>query len=79
MSDAKEILFDEEARERLRCGIDKLADLVACTLGPKGRNIGLASSFGPPTITNDGDSIVRDIDLVDPFEDMGVKMGQRSG
>ena len=77
MSEAKEILFDEEARERLRSGIDKLADLVACTLGPKGRNVGLDSNFGTPTITNDGDSIVREIDLADAYEDMGVKMGRQ--
>lgn len=76
MSEAKEIIFEDEAREKLRSGIDKLADLVACTLGPKGRNVGLETGFGPPIITNDGDSIVRDIDLVDPYEDIGVKMGR---
>lgn len=73
---AKEIIFDEEAREKLLSGIRQLADVVACTLGPKGRNVGLDKSWGAPTITNDGSSIVRDIDLKDDFENMGASIAK---
>ncbi|MBS0626764.1 MAG: chaperonin GroEL, partial [Verrucomicrobia bacterium] len=73
---AKEIVFEEEARQKLKEGIDKLADVVAVTLGPKGRNIGLQASFGAPTITNDGNSIVKDIELKDQYANMGVSMGK---
>lgn len=73
---AKEIVFEEEAREKLKNGIDTLADAVAVTLGPKGRNVGLQSSFGAPTITNDGNSIVKDIELKDTYSNMGVSMGK---
>lgn len=73
---AKEIVFEEEARQKLKEGIDKLADVVAVTLGPKGRNVGLQTSFGAPTITNDGNSIVKDIELKDQFANMGVSMGK---
>lgn len=73
---AKEIVFEEEARHKLKEGIDKLADVVAVTLGPKGRNVGLQTSFGAPTITNDGNSIVKDIELKDQFANMGVSMGK---
>lgn len=73
---AKEILFDEEARAKLKEGIDKLADTVAVTLGPKGRNVGLQASWGAPTITNDGNSIVKDIELKDQYANMGVSMGK---
>ena len=73
---AKEILFDEEARAKLKEGVDKLADTVAVTLGPKGRNVGLQSSWGAPTITNDGNSIVKDIELKDQYANMGVSMGK---
>ncbi len=73
---AKEIIFEEEARHKLKEGIDKLADVVAVTLGPKGRNVGLQTSFGAPTITNDGNSIVKDIELKDQFANMGVSMGK---
>lgn len=75
-SDAKEIIFDIEAREKLLAGINKLADVVGVTLGPKGRNIGLDKSWGVPTVTNDGSSIVKEISLKDQFENMGVAMGQ---
>lgn len=71
---AKEIIFEEEARECLQKGIKQLADVVACTLGPRGRNVGLEKSWGAPTITNDGSSIVRDIELVNPYENMGASM-----
>lgn len=73
---AKEIIFEEEARHKLKEGIDALADVVAVTLGPKGRNVGLQSSFGAPTITNDGNSIVKDIELKDQYANMGVTMGK---
>lgn len=72
----KEIIFEEEARLRLLKGIKKLADVVAFTLGPKGRNVGLEKSWGAPTITNDGSSIVRDIELGDVYENMGVSMAK---
>lgn len=62
-TDAKEIIFDEEAREKLSKGIQKLADAICFTLGPKGRNVGLEKSWGSPDITNDGNSIVKDITL----------------
>ncbi|MCH9610691.1 MAG: 60 kDa chaperonin 5 [Chlamydiales bacterium] len=76
MTDAKEIIFEHEAREKLSRGISKLVDAVRSTLGPKGRNVGLEKSWGAPTITNDGNSIVRDIELADQFENMGVTMAQ---
>ncbi len=76
MSEAKEIIFEEEARLKLKEGIDTLADTVATTLGPKGRNIGLQASWGAPTITNDGNSIVKDIELKDQYANMGVSMGK---
>lgn len=72
----KELIFEEEARNKLREGLDKLADVVCVTLGPKGRNIGLQSSWGPPTITNDGNSIVKDIEVKDQFVNMGIAMGK---
>ncbi|MYE05943.1 MAG: chaperonin GroEL, partial [Chloroflexi bacterium] len=67
---AKALLFDEDARQALRDGIDALADAVKITLGPKGRNVVLAKTFGAPTITNDGVTIARDIDLEDPFHNI---------
>lgn len=72
----KEIIFEEEARLRLATGIKKLADVVAFTLGPKGRNVGLEKSWGAPSITNDGASIVKDISLEDVFENMGASMAK---
>ena len=74
--EAKEIVFEEDARHALRDGIDTLADVVAITLGPKGRNVGLQSSWGSPTITSDGNSIAKDVELKDPFRNMGVSMGK---
>jgi chaperonin GroEL len=73
---AKELIFEEEARNKLREGVDKLADVVGVTLGPKGRNVGLQASWGAPTITNDGNSIVKDIELKDQYANMGVSMGK---
>lgn len=72
----RELIFEEEARQKLREGIDKLAEVVAVTLGPKGRNVGLQASWGAPTITNDGNSIVKDIELKDQYANMGVSMGK---
>ncbi|MBA3720808.1 MAG: chaperonin GroEL [Parachlamydiaceae bacterium] len=72
----KEIIFEEEARELLLAGIKKLADVVAFTLGPKGRNVGLEKSWGAPTITNDGASIIRDIELKNKYENMGCAMAK---
>ena len=71
---AKEILFNEEARRALGRGVDQLANAVKVTLGPKGRNVVLEKKFGAPTITNDGVTIARDIDLPDPFENMGAQL-----
>ncbi len=76
MADAKEIIFEEEARAKLAKGINQLANAVRSTLGPKGRNVGLEKGWGAPTITNDGNSIVNDIELPDQFENMGVAMAQ---
>ena len=71
---AKQILFNEEARRALGKGVDALADAVKVTLGPKGRNVVLGKKFGAPTITNDGVTIARDIELEDPFENMGAQL-----
>ena len=71
---AKQILFDEEARRALGRGVDVLANAVKVTLGPKGRNVVLDKKFGAPTITNDGVTIARDIELEDPFENMGAQL-----
>lgn len=71
-SQAKELIFEHEARQKLAKGIRKLADTVRQTLGPKGRNVGVEQSWGAPKITNDGDSIVKSIELPDQYENMGV-------
>ena len=71
---AKLIQFDEEARRGLERGVNKLADAVKVTLGPKGRNVVLEKKFGSPTITNDGVTIAKDIELEDPFENMGAAL-----
>lgn len=76
MSNAKEIIFEQEARDKLASGIQQLAKAVCATLGPKGRNVGLEKSWGAPTITNDGNSIVKNISLQDQYENMGVAMAQ---
>ncbi len=70
----KEIQFDEEARRALERGVDQLANTVRITLGPKGRNVVLDKKFGSPTITNDGVTIAREIEVEDPFENMGVQL-----
>jgi len=71
---AKQLIFDETARRSLKKGIDRMADAVKVTLGPKGRNVVLDKKFGSPTITNDGVTIARDIELDDPFENMGAQL-----
>ncbi len=71
---AKDILFGEEARKSLERGVNKLADTVKVTLGPKGRNVVLDKKFGTPLITNDGVTIAKEIELEDPFENMGAQL-----
>ncbi|NKY89222.1 chaperonin GroEL [Nocardia veterana] len=71
---AKQIEFDEKARRAMERGVDKLADAVKVTLGPRGRHVVLAKAFGGPTVTNDGVTIARDIDLEDPFENLGAQL-----
>ena len=71
---AKEIRFDAEARAALETGVNAVADAVRVTLGPKGRNVVLSRPFGAPVITNDGVTIAREIDLEDPFENMGAQL-----
>ena len=71
---AKDIKFSENARRSLLKGVDKLADTVKTTLGPKGRNVVLEKSYGAPDITNDGVTIAKSIDLKDHFENMGAKL-----
>ena len=71
---AKIIAFDEEARRGLEKGLNILADAVKVTLGPKGRNVVLEKSWGAPTITNDGVSIAREIELEDPYEKIGAEL-----
>jgi chaperonin GroEL len=71
---AKQLVFDETARRSLKRGVDRLAEAVKVTIGPKGRNVVLDKKFGAPTITNDGVTIARDIELDDPFENMGAQL-----
>ena len=71
---AKEIQFGEDVRRKLEAGVDKLANTVKVTLGPKGRNVLLERSCGAPLITNDGVTIARDVDLEDPYENMGAQL-----
>ena len=71
---AKDIIYGEEARKSLQAGIDKLADTVKITLGPKGRNVVLDRKFGAPLITNDGVTIAKEIELDNAFENMGAQL-----
>jgi chaperonin GroEL len=71
---AKQLVYSEEARRSLKKGMDALADAVKVTLGPRGRNVVLDKKFGPPTITNDGVTIAKEIELEDPFENMGAQL-----
>ena len=71
---AKDVLFADEARQRMLAGVNILADAVKTTLGPKGRNAILDKSFGAPTVTKDGVSVAKEIELKDKFENMGAQM-----
>ncbi len=71
---AKQLAFSEDARRRLKAGVDVLANAVATTLGPKGRNVALDRKFGSPTITHDGVTVAKEIELEDPFENMGAQL-----
>src|SRR3954466_13741590 len=73
---AKILSFDEDARRALERGVDQLANAVKVTLGPRGRNVVLAKSFGVPTITNDGVTIAREVELDDPFENLGAQLAK---
>jgi chaperonin GroEL len=71
---SKQLVFSEEARRRLKTGIDTLAGAVATTLGPKGRNVALDKKFGAPTVTHDGVTVAKEIELKDPYENMGAQL-----
>ena len=71
---AKQITFDENARKKLLSGVEQLAKAVKTTLGPKGRNVVLDRAFGAPLITKDGVSVAKEIELEDPFENMGAQL-----
>merc|ERR1712176_1137167 len=71
---AKEIVFDSEAREKLKAGVDKLANAVKVTLGPKGRSVIIDKKFGAPHVTKDGVSVAKEIELSDAIENMGAQM-----
>src|SRR5687768_13136266 len=73
---AKQLRFHEDARRSLESGVNKLADAVKVTLGPKGRNVVLEKKWGSPTITNDGVTIAREIELEDPYENMGAQLAK---
>ena len=73
---AKIIKFNEDARRSLERGVDKLADAVKVTLGPRGRNVVIDKKFGAPTITNDGVTIAREVDLDDPYENLGAQLAK---
>ena len=74
---AKQLLFDESARRRLKNGVDALADAVKVTLGPRGRNVVIDKKYGAPTITKDGVTVAREIELDDPFENMGAQLAKQ--
>ncbi|HUQ16230.1 MAG TPA: TCP-1/cpn60 chaperonin family protein, partial [Candidatus Saccharimonadales bacterium] len=71
---AKQLVFTDEARKSLKRGVDVMANAVKTTLGPKGRNVALDKKFGAPTVTHDGVTVAREIDLEDPFENMGAQL-----
>ena len=75
---AKQIKYGVEARKALEAGVNQLADTVRVTLGPKGRNVVLDKSFGAPLITNDGVTIAKEIELQDPYENMGAQFPQET-
>ncbi|MBI4342067.1 MAG: chaperonin GroEL, partial [Candidatus Omnitrophica bacterium] len=74
MANAKELHFSVEARARLKRGVDQLADAVKATLGPRGRNVVIDKKFGSPTVTKDGVTVAKEVELPDPVENMGAQM-----
>src|SRR3990172_6948632 len=75
---AKQIIYGAEAREKLKAGIDKLARAVVTTLGPKGRNVALDKKWGAPNVVHDGVTVAKEIELEDPFENMGAQLVQEA-
>ena len=71
---AKQISYDVEAREHIRLGVQKLARAVKITLGPRGRNVIIQKSFGSPTVTKDGVTVSKEVELEDPYENMGAQL-----
>ena len=71
---AKQLVFREDARRKLQAGVDKVANAVSTTLGPKGRNVALDKKFGAPTVTHDGVTVAKEIELEDPYENMGAQL-----
>src|SRR5438309_6470781 len=71
---AKQLVFTDDARKKLKQGVDVMANAVKTTLGPKGRNVALDKKFGSPTVTHDGVTVAREIELEDPFENMGAQL-----
>ena len=71
---AKDLVFDTEARHKLKVGVDKLSHAVKVTLGPKGRNVVIDRKFGAPTVTKDGVTVAKEVELEDPVENMGAQM-----
>ena len=71
---SKEILFDVEARDKVKKGVDSLANAVKVTLGPKGRNVVIDKKFGAPTVTKDGVTVAKEVELADPVENMGAQL-----
>src|SRR5213594_1638356 len=71
---AKQLVFDAQARRQLKTGIDALANAVRVTLGPRGRNVAIDKKWGPPTVTHDGVTVAKEIELSDPFQNMGAQM-----
>ena len=71
---AKQLQFSEDARRKLKAGVDTLAKAVVTTLGPKGRNVALDKKWGAPTVTHDGVTVAKEIELEDPFENMGAQL-----
>src|SRR5215213_8618533 len=71
---AKQLVFREDARKALKRGVDQLAEAVKTTLGPKGRNVALDKKYGAPSVTHDGVTVAKDVELADPFENMGAQL-----
>src|SRR5439155_2293433 len=71
---AEQLVFTDDARKKLNQGVDVMANAVKTTLGPKGRNVGLDKKFGAPTVTHDGVTVAREVELEDPFENMGAQL-----